>query len=32
VELLAVGVAEHPPVDKIGLEQRTGQLDQEFAS
>lgn len=32
MELLAVGVAEHPPVDKIGLEQRIGQLDQEFAS
>jgi hypothetical protein len=32
VELLAVGVAEHSPVDKIELEQRIGQLDQEFAS
>jgi hypothetical protein len=32
VELLAVGVAEHSPVDKIELEQRIGQLVQEFAS
>ena len=32
MDLLAVGVAEHSPVDKIELEQRIGQLDQEFAS
>ena len=32
MELLAVEVAEHSPVDKIELEQRIGQLDQEFAS
>lgn len=32
MELLAVGVAEHSPVDKIELEQRIGQLDQESAS
>ncbi len=30
--MLAVGVAEHSPVDKTELERRIGQLDQEFAS